>query len=125
MEDSMRIWTEEERIKLRKKELKKLKVFFKDLPRDKANVVDGLIEHAAFQRVMLDELSQVIAKYGYIGEYQNGENQKGLKKSAAVETYDKTLNTYSKIVKQLADIIDKTNDSNIPGAEIMNFLSMK
>lgn len=115
-------WTKEYREAERTKELKRLNTIFKDMPEDKKKTVVGLLENAAFQRVALTELQDQLNQSGYIETYQNGENQKGLKKSSFAEVYDKYLNTYSKIIKQLTDLIDKVNDSSVPGAEIMSFL---
>ena len=69
---------------------------------------ESLIDDAAFMAVTLDELRKIIARDGPVERYQNGENQKGLKKSAAVEAYDKMVNTYTKVTKQLVDMLPKT-----------------
>ena len=42
--------------------------------------VEKLIEDAAFMAVTLEETRQIIARDGVIEVYQNGENQKGIKK---------------------------------------------
>lgn len=117
------IWTDKKRNTEIKKEKKRLDQIFKDLDEDKRNTVSGLIQSAAFQAVMLTELSMIIKRDGYVEEYQNGANQKGYKKSAAVESYDKSLNTYSKIIKQLTDLLPENHDANVPGAAIMNFVN--
>ena len=116
------IWDEKKRDAEIKKEKKRLIGIFVNLDEDKRNTADGLISNAAFQRVILAELSMIIQRDGYVEEYQNGATQRGLKKSAAVEVYDKTLNTYSKIIKQLCDLLTD-GDSNVPGAELMSFIS--
>lgn len=116
------IWTEDERTAKIKKEQKRLNKIFTNIEEDKKQTVAGLIKNASFQIVMLEEVSLIIKRDGYVDEYQNGENQKGLKKSAAVEVYDKALNTYSKIIKQLCDLLPNASDSQ-PGAELMNFIS--
>lgn len=117
-------WTKEYKEAYISKEKKRLTALLKDLlPEDKKKATEGLIDQMAFQRVALDEIKENLIEFGFIESYQNGENQKGIKKSSFAEVYDKYLNTYSKLVKQVTDLIDKTNDSNVPGAEIMKFLA--
>lgn len=125
MKEVRGIYTEEERIDLRNKELKRLRKIFKNLPKEQLDTAVGLIEHAAFHRVMLDELSQIIARDGMIESYQNGENQKGIKKSAAVDSYDKAVGTYSKIIKQLTEILKDASDGSAPGAELLAFVNRR
>lgn len=115
------IWTEKERDNRIKKEKKRLNKIFANVEEDKRDTVDGLIQNAAFQYVMLSELSMIIKRDGYVEEYKNGANQCGLKKSAAVESYDKCLNTYSKIVGQLCNLLPEGTE-NTPGAELMSFI---
>lgn len=99
------IYSNKKRKMLEKQEVERLKGIFEDADEKSLKLVDKLIRNAAFTAVMLEETSLIIARDGVIDEYQNGENQKGLKKSSAVEVYDKLLNTYSKIIKQLCDML--------------------
>lgn len=99
------IYSNKKRKMLEKQEVERLKGIFEDADEKSLKLVDKLIRNAAFTAVMLEETSLIIARDGVIDEYQNGENQKGLKKSSAVEVYDKFLNTYSKIIKQLCDML--------------------
>lgn len=115
------IYDEQKRNKIFKKEKKTLAAIFARLEEDKERVAAGLIESAAWQRVMLTELVEIIRRDGYVEQYQNGENQGGLKKSAACEVYDKTLNTYSKVIKQLCELLPQ-EQAGVPGMEIMDFI---
>jgi hypothetical protein len=99
------IYSETERKKLIRKETKRLKKLLENVDEVKKNVAENLIQDAAFMFVTLEETRQIINRDGIIEEYQNGANQKGLKKSSAVEVYDKMVNTYSKVIKQLCDMI--------------------
>ena len=58
--------------------------------------------------VSLAELRAIINKKGYIEEYQNGENQKGIKKAAEVDIYNSLIKHYMAIMKQLLDLLPKT-----------------
>lgn len=123
MDDKEEIYTEEERESLKKTELAKLRKIFKSLPGDIKKTCEGLIEHAAFQRVLLDELSKMIQKDGLIEVYINGPNQMGFKKSTAVDAYDKAMKTYSSVIKQLCEYLKDANDGSAPGAELLAFVN--
>lgn len=93
-----------------RKEKKRLNEIFKNVETTRLKLVEKLIEDAAFQSVTLEETREIIKKDGVIEEYQNGANQKGIKKSSAVEVYDKMVNTYSKIIKQLCELLPEKVD---------------
>ena len=116
------IYTEFERSKKIKTETKRMEKIFKDMPEAEKSTLKKLIHEAAFMAVTLEETRLIIARDGIIESYQNGQNQKGLKKSSAVEVYDKMVNTYSKVIKQLCEVLpeDKKID---PGEEIMAFVT--
>ena len=117
----IQIYTEKERNNKIKRELKKLKAIFSDIGEKNRGTVERLIENAAFLAVTLEETQKIINRDGVIEEYQNGENQRGMKKSSAVEVYDKSMNTYSKVIKQLCDLLPKEADMD-PAKEIMQFI---
>ena len=94
--------TNEARIK---KEYTKLSKVFAEISENKRKTVDKLIENAAFTSVLLEDLKQAISEKGYISEYQNGANQWGTKKAPEVEIYISTLSNYTKIIKQLTDLL--------------------
>lgn len=124
MAEFKHIYTDKKRLSIFKEEKQKLNEVFAKIDEDKRSIVEGLIESASWQRVMLTELQEILKRDGYIETYQNGENQFGMKKSAASEVYDKTLNTYTKIVKQLCDLVADEGCSS-PGSEIMSFISAR
>ena len=94
-----------EKIKKRKKVLKILKEKFKKIGDNKLKIVEKLIESAAFMAVELEEMENIIAIKGVTEEYQNGENQKGIKKSATVEVYNTMMKNYTSVIKQLCDLL--------------------
>lgn len=105
MEANVQIYSEKQRKAKIKKETKRLNEIFKNIETNRSKLVESLIADAAFQRVTLEETREIISRDGVIEVYQNGANQKGIKKSSAVEVYDKMVNTYSKIIKQLCDLL--------------------
>lgn len=90
-----------------KKEVAKLTRIFKSLSAGTKNSITNLINEAAFMSVSLAELRAIINKKGYIEEYQNGENQKGIKKAAEVDIYNSLIKHYMAIMKQLLDLLPK------------------
>lgn len=95
------IYTMKERNDLIKKEYRRLEKGLKDLDESKQITLKKLINDAAFMGITLEEARLIIIRDGIIEEYQNGANQYGVKKSAAVEVYDKMVNTYAKVVDQI------------------------
>lgn len=110
MSESIQIYSERQRISRIRKEKERLGEIFKNIETTKLKLVEKLIDEAAFQSVTLEETREIIRRDGVIEEYQNGANQKGIKKSSAVEVYDKMVNTYSRIIKQLCDLLPERVD---------------
>lgn len=123
------IYSEKKRNALIKKETKRLEKLFENLQTSKLKVANNLIQDAAFMSVQLEELKKIINRDGVVEKYQNGESQMGLKKSAASEVYDKMINTYSKVVKQLCDLVPdivvfhpEDEEDEDPAKELMRFV---
>lgn len=68
------------------------------------------MDEAAFMAASLYELRKIINEKGYIEEYQNGANQKGIKKCSEVEIYNTMIKNYSAIIKQLTDLLPKEQE---------------
>ncbi len=122
MDENKGIYSEKERDKLIKAELRRLNGIFEDIDERRRKTVSKLIENAAFLAMALDELQKIIKRDGYIESYQNGANQKGLKKSSAVDTYDRYLSSYSKIVKQLCDLLPQDVSKEDPAEDILKYI---
>lgn len=97
-----------EKGKIKAAELRKLKRIFKDIPDSKKKVVEKLMDNAAFMAEQLEFLQEDINEKGYISEYKNGENQWGTKKAPEVEIYIALTKNYSGIIKQLLELVPKT-----------------
>lgn len=94
-------YTLEQREAMTKKEYKRLAKCFSSLDEGKREVFDKLLNEAAFLGVTLGELRQTISREGVTDTYRNSATQYGSKPSAAIQTYDKLLNTYNKVIGQL------------------------
>jgi len=93
--------TKDEKIK---KEILRLKRVFRDLDKNMMNTVLGLIETAAFLKITIDELQEIINVEGYTEEYQNGANQTGRKQTEHVKTHIAMTRNLTVITKQLSDL---------------------
>lgn len=99
--------TKEEIIKAEKR---KLAGIYTRLDKKTKRSVDSLMDEAAFMAASLYELRKIIDEKGYTEEYQNGANQKGIKKCSEVEIYNTMIKNYSSVVKQLTDILPKDQE---------------
>ncbi|HJA18943.1 MAG TPA: hypothetical protein H9959_03485 [Candidatus Mediterraneibacter ornithocaccae] len=84
--------TKEEIIKAEKR---KLAGIYTRLDKKTKRSVDSLVDEAAFMAASLYELRKIIDEKGYTEEYQNGANQKGIKKCSEVEIYNTMIKNYS------------------------------
>ncbi len=125
MADFVQIYSDKQRKIRINKEKERLVLIFQNIETNKGKTVEKLIDDAAFMAVTLDETRQIIARDGIIEQYQNGENQKGIKKSSAVEVYDKMVNTYSRVVKQLCDLLPEREllPEQDPAEELLAFVN--
>ena len=94
-----------------KAEKRKLAGIYTRLDKKTKKAVDSLVDEAAFMAASLYELREDINKKGYVEVYQNGANQKGIKKCSEVEIYNTMIKNYSSVVKQLTDLIPKKQEN--------------
>lgn len=81
------------------------------LPESKKERAQSLLNKIVFMERQLEKLQAQLKKTGWVEEYQNGENQSGVKKSAVGEAYNSLIKNYITAVKQLEDILaDVTDD---------------
>ena len=92
--------TIKERIKT---EFDRIIVFFEDMNSNEREVLLPLIQNAAFMRVTLENLQDLIQRDGVVDVYMNGENQYGTKQSAALQSYNSLIKNYSAIIKSLKE----------------------
>ena len=71
-----------------------------------------LISNAAFQCIILQDLQQEILECGTTEAYQNGANQRGVKRSAAFDCYSTTYKNYLATIKQLVDIAPEGTETD-------------
>lgn len=96
-----------EKEKLINEECERLAKVYECLPENNKILAKRLIENAAFMHVTLEDLKTTINKEGVKEKYKNGNNQYGYKDSTEAKYYDKLVCDYSKIIKQLNDMLPK------------------
>lgn len=84
----------------------RLKNLFKSLEQDKSILVDNLIQQAAFIKVELEKLQNLILKYGTVEVTSTGEQRQ----TEAAKYYIKLVSSYSAVIKTLNTILSKAVD---------------
>lgn len=90
-----------------KKELSRISKYFKDLPENQKAIVSPLLQNSAFMRVTLEDLQEHINQEGVTEEYQNGANQRGIKQSATLQSYNTLIKNYASVTKTLFQLLPK------------------
>lgn len=83
----------------------KLTDIFKGLDQNTQDVAEPLIDRAAFIIASLEDLEEELNQNGWTEEYQNGQNQHGIKKSAAADVHISLTKNLTAIEKQLLEIV--------------------
>ena len=99
-----------------------LRKTYRDIDDSRKKNAEMLIPNAAFMCVSMMELENIINIKGYSEEYQNGANQKGVKKCSEVETYNNFAKNYLAYIKQLDDMLQKSGGSTKED-ELMEYLA--
>lgn len=103
-----------------KQEVNRLKKIFKDFERDKAKVLEGLINEAAFIKITLEETRQDLLQNGLTELFEQGE-QSFKRERPEVKIYTTFIQRYSGVMKQLIDLLPpelKKEETD----ELMNFI---
>lgn len=95
----------------------KLDGIYAKLESETKKSVSSLVDEAAFMAASLYELRKIINEKGYTEEYQNGQNQKGVKKCSEVEIYINLSKNFMSIMKQLTDLLPKELTGKQPNSD--------
>jgi hypothetical protein len=99
--------------KLIKKEMGELNKNFKDVPKEAKTYIDRLIREAAFMRVILLELQDILSDTGAVEEFKNGSQQM-LREHPAAKTYNTMIKNYQSVIKQLSEVTpEQPKDSDL------------
>lgn len=86
-------------------EIARLEDIFQNIQKDKRDLCKDLIQNAAFMAVSLRELQQQIEVDGWVETYQNGATQTGRKVGSAAQMYNKLVQNYNTVIKQLVILL--------------------
>ena len=92
----------------------------KKLPEDKKPIGEKLVKELAFMEKTLERLKAQIAEYGEVEHFQQGK-QDFLRESPALKAYNTTVQRYSVMYRQLADLMGKSTESEKSNA-VYDFL---
>lgn len=98
-------YTKEERIL---KEERRIKRVYKELPKDKTDVTQGLIRRAAYMRITLEDMENYLDENGFVEMFSQSDNQTPYERERPVARLYNTINkNYQSIIKQLSDLLPK------------------
>ena len=90
-----------------KKEVSRLKRLFKDIDKNKKNLVFTTIDDVAFMTITMQDLRDDIIRKGTTVTYKNGENQYGEKQSPDAQLYLQLSQKQTQAMKLLIDCMPK------------------
>lgn len=91
-------------------EFSRLSQYFEDMKENERAVINPLIQNASFMRATLDELQEIITEQGPVEEYMNGQNQYGMKQSAALQSYNALVKNYTAVIKSLFSLLPRQKE---------------
>lgn len=87
-----------------KQEINRIKKLYKDFPKEKSKVLEGLINESAFIKISLEELRDNLLKNGFTEVFEQGE-QRFNRERPEVKIYTTFIQRYSNVMKQLIDLL--------------------
>lgn len=82
-----------------------------------------LLEKAIFMEAEMNKLQNLLLEKGWTEGYQNGENQRGMKRSANADVYLTLTKNYLATMKQINDMIPDSKNAN--NDELLEFLQTR
>ena len=106
-----------ERNALVKKEYNRLNRIFKDIPKEKKNVVTGLITQAARLKILLDEMWIDITENGDYELFTQSEKMPEYERERPVaKLYNARDSSYHRVIRQLADLLPEEKQDGAKAA---------
>jgi len=105
-----------------KKEITRLKKLFKEIDKNKIQLVNSTIEDVAFLTISMQDLRENIIRDGTTVTYKNGENQYGVKQNPDAQLYLQMSQKHTQSVKILLDCMPKTLQPAIKDDGFMDFV---
>lgn len=96
--------TKEKRIS---EELDRIKKLFEKVDENEKAIIASLLQNAAFMKVTLEDLQGIINTEGVTEVYQNGANQRGIKQSATLQSYNALIKNYASVIKTISQFVPR------------------
>lgn len=90
------------------KELKRLKKTLQEIPDDRRPIAESLFDELAFMDQTMQKLREQVNKDGPISLFKQGK-QEFLREHPALTAYNKTIQRYNQTLKQLIDLLPKSD----------------
>lgn len=97
---------DKKRKRLVSNEIKRLISIFNEVEGKKQRTIKGLIDEAAFMRVTLAELKEIIQEEGVIDEMPQGEYSI-IREHPALKSYNSTIQRYTTVTEKLLGLLPK------------------
>jgi len=97
-----------------KKEDRRLRRLYKNIPKDIKDLFDGLITRAAYMRVTLEDYERDLDDKGYFEMFTQSDKTEPYERERPVARLYNTMNkNYQSIIKQLGDLLEKESDIEV------------
>lgn len=87
-----------------KKEINRLKKLYKDIEKDKAKALEGLIKDAAFMKVSLDGFREILTREGITEIFKQGKQELKVERQES-KLYLPYIQKYTQVMKLLIDVL--------------------
>jgi hypothetical protein len=95
-----------------KKELRKLKSLYKELPKNKQKLCEKLIGNAAFMAVTLEDLQEQVNKEGAVVKQKNGNGFNVKNEHPAQKSYNVMIGKYTAVIAKLDEMLPEEIGDN-------------
>lgn len=102
------------------REIDELNKLFVSIPSNKAKMIEGLIQNAAFMRVTLEELQKEVMENGAVIQCQSGNGFNTIKDNPAQKAYTTMIARYTQTMTQLLNLLP---DGSVDGDELLDFVN--
>lgn len=107
------------------KEERRLKRNYKDIPKDKFAIVEGLIRRAAFMRASLDDMEFDLDTNGFVELFKQGDQEPYERERPVARQYQQMNKNYQSIIKQLSDLLPKAQPKKKESDGFEEFVSAR
>lgn len=119
------IYTTDERRQMLDEKRKEFTAILTKIPGKKKKAARAIAAQAAFLAVAVKELDEIVMRDGYVEEYQNGENQRGTKKTVAADLLDRYTKTYTTAIRQIVDLLPDEEARQSAKDELTEFMRQR